>query len=138
MLIRNLVREPTLEKRRTFLRNKIRILKQAIEAYIGLRISKPRVNLAKAILPGARPQTDFYVDLVRNNYRPCPLPIRVALLATPLTAQRYKRLWRHHATRDLQLFCCLDKHLDVLRSDVQSKLVPLIEDILISQQDGIY
>jgi hypothetical protein len=49
-----------------------------------------------------------------------------------------ERLWRHYATRDLQVFCCLGKHLDVLRPDVQSKLVPLIEDILISQQDGSY
>ena len=84
----------------------------------------------------ARPQTDFYVDLVWSSYRPCPLPIRVALLATPLTAKRYKRLWRHYAAIDLQVFCCLGKHLDVLRSDVQSKLAPLIDNILTGEQDG--
>ena len=138
MLMRNLVREPTLEKRRAFLWGKLRTLKQAVEALTGLRIPRPGVSLAKAKPSVARRQTDFYVDLVRNSYKPCPLPIRVALLATPLTGQRYKRLWRHYATRDLQVFCCLGKHHDVLRPDVQSKLVPLIEDILISQQDGSY
>ena len=135
-LMRNLVREPTLEKRRAFVRGKMRTLKQAIEALTGLRIPRPRVGLAKAMPSRARQQTDFYVDLVWSSYRPCPLPVRVALLATPLTAQRYKRLWRHYAAIDLQVFCCLGKHLDVLRSDVQSKLAPLIVNILTGQQDG--
>lgn len=135
-LMRNLVREPTLEMRRAFAWGKMRTMKRAIEAYIGLRIPRPRVSLAKAMPPKARPQTDFYVDLVSSCYRPCPLPIGVALLATPLTAQRYSRLWRHYATRDLQVFHFLDKHHDVLRSDVQPKLALQIESILIGQQDG--
>ena len=122
-LMRNLACEPTLEQRRTFLLNKMRTLKRDLEEYVGLCIPK-------------QPHTDFYVDLVRSSYRPCPLPIRVALLATPLTARRYKRLWRHYATRDLQVFHCLDKHHDVLRPDVQSKLTPLIENILIGHQDA--
>ena len=137
-LMRNLVREPTLEKRRAFVRGKMRTLKQAIEALTGLRVPRPGVGLAKAMPSRARQQTDFYVDLAWSSYRPCPLPIRVALLATPLTAQRYKRLWRHYAAIDLQVFCCLGKHHDVLRPDVQSKLAPLIDNILIGQQDGSY
>ena len=136
MHMRNLVREPTLEKRRTFVWGKTRTLKQAIEAYIGLRIPRPGGSLAKAIHTRARPQTDFFVDLVRNSYRPAPLPITIAFLATPLTAQRYKRLWRHCTTRDLQTVVFCGEHLDVLRTDFQSKLALLIENILIGQQDG--
>ena len=136
MHMRNLVREPTLEKRKTFIWDKMRTLKQAIEAYIGLRIPRPGVSLAKAMPAKTRPQTDFFVDLVRNSYRAAPLPITVAFLATPLTAQRYKRLWRHCTTRDLQTVVFYGEHLDVLRPDFQPKLALLIDNFLIGQQDG--
>jgi amino acid adenylation domain-containing protein len=136
-LMRNLVHEPSLEKRWRFVLNKTRTLRQVIEKSIRLRISKPRLSLARVKPFGTRTQADFYVDLVCNSYRPRPLPVRVRLLATPLTAQRYTRLWRHYATRDLQVFRFLGEHLDVLRPDVQSKLALLIDNILIGQQDGI-
>ena len=136
MHVLNLVREPTLEKRKAFIWDKMRTLKQAIEAYIGLRIPGPGVSPAKAMPARARPQTDFFVDLVRNSYRPAPLPITVAFLATPLTAQRYKRLWRHCTTRDLQTVVFYGEHLDVLRPDFQPKLALLIDNFLIGQQDG--
>lgn len=64
------------------------------------------------------------------------MPVRVALLTTQFSAKRFMRLWRHYASRDLQVFQFLGGHQDVLRSDIQPKLALLIENILISQQDA--
>jgi hypothetical protein len=84
----------------------------------------------------ARPQTDSFVNLISSTYRPCPLPIRVALLTTPLSAQRHERLWRYYATRDLHVFRLLSGHHDVMRPDVQCKLAQVLEQILMSQQES--
>ena len=49
MHMRNLVRAPDLEKRRTYLWGKMRTLKQSIEACFSLRLPRPGVNLDKAV-----------------------------------------------------------------------------------------
>ena len=136
MHMRNLVREPTLEKRRTFVWDKMRTLKQAIEAYIGLRIPRPGVSLAKAMPARARPQTDFFVDLVRNSYRPCSAAYQGCAFGHTIDGAKIQAALASLCNQGSAVCCFLGEHLDVLRPDFQSKLALLIENILIGQQDG--